>query len=455
MEKVINPADLERKTAHFIRQNALFTTDDRLLVALSGGADSVALVHILLRLGYACEAAHCNFHLRGAESDRDAAFVKQLCQKLGIGLHLTDFNTTGYASAHHLSIEMAARQLRYQWFDKVCKEHGCTHVAVAHHRDDSVETLLLNLVRGTGIHGLQGIRPKNGNIVRPLLNADRGEIEHYLDEMRQPYVTDSTNLHTDYTRNKIRLNILPLMEEINPSVKQTIEATANHLREAGIIYDQAIAEATRRVFDGEVINIDNLMKELLPHHLLFTICQPYGFNASQVESMYATLNNDKTGQRFVSTTHEIVKDRRRLILRPIKQIEEEETYMVDELPCHLCLNDRQCIRFDIHEMSSDFVIPKSKDKACVDKKKVQLPITLRKVRRGDKFIPFGMNGQKLVSDYMTDRKFSHFQKEAQWVVTDAHERIVWIANERIDNRFRILPQSTHEILVITWEEKKG
>lgn len=455
MEKAINPTELERKTAHYIRQNALFTKENRLLVALSGGADSVALVHILIRLGYTCEAAHCNFHLRGSESDRDAAFVEQLCQQLGIRLHQTDFDTTGYASAQHLSIEMAARQLRYQWFDKVCKESGCTHVAVAHHRDDSVETLLLNLVRGTGIHGLQGIRPKNGNIVRPLLNADRSEIEHYLDSMKQPYVTDSTNLHDDYTRNKIRLNILPLMEEINPSVKQTIDTTAHHLREAGIIYDQAIAEATGRVFDGEVINIEGLMKELLPHHLLFTICQPYGFNASQVESMYAALNNDKTGQRFVSTTHEIVKDRKRLILRPIIQKEEQESHRVEELPWHLCLNNRESIQFDTHEMSADFVIPKTKDKACVDKEKVQLPLTLRKVKRGDRFVPFGMNGKKLVSDYMTDRKFSHFQKEAQWVVTDAHGEIVWIVNERSDNRFRILPQSTHEILVMTWEEKKN
>ena len=199
---------IQQRVIRYIEKEHLFSPDDKLLVALSGGADSVALLRVLHTAGYQCEAAHCNFHLRGEESNRDEQFVRQLCQKYGIRLHTIDFNTTQYATEKRISIEMAARELRYNWFEKIKEECGAHVIAVAHHQDDSVETMLLNLIRGTGITGLLGIRPRNGAIVRPLLCINREEIIRYLQQIGQDFVTDSTNLEDEYTRNKIRLNLL-------------------------------------------------------------------------------------------------------------------------------------------------------------------------------------------------------------------------------------------------------
>ena len=229
---------IQQRVIRYIEKEHLFLPDDKLLVALSGGADSVALLRVLHTAGYQCEAAHCNFHLRGEESNRDERFVRQLCQKYGIHLHTIDFNTTQYATEKHISIEMAARELRYQWFEKIRKECQADVVAVAHHQDDSIETILLNLIRGTGITGLLGIRPRNGTIVRPLLCINREEIIRYLQNIGQDYVTDSTNLEDEYTRNKIRLNLLPLMQEINPSVKNSLIETSNHLNDVATIYNK-------------------------------------------------------------------------------------------------------------------------------------------------------------------------------------------------------------------------
>ena len=247
-----------QKVVQYIERHKLFSLDDKILVALSGGADSVALLRLLLSLGYTCEAAHCNFHLRGAESDRDEHFVRQLCLEHRVTLHTVHFNTEQEAKERHISIEMAARELRYAWFEKTREACSAAVIAVAHHQDDSVETLLLNLIRGTGINGLRGIRPRNGHIVRPLLCLDRKEIVGYLESIGQAYVTDSTNLQDEYTRNKIRLNLLPMMQEINPSVKESILKTAEHLDDAASIYNIGIEEAKLRVKTPEGISIGAL-----------------------------------------------------------------------------------------------------------------------------------------------------------------------------------------------------
>ena len=210
------------KVRDFIDREGLLTPEGLYIVALSGGADSVALLRILHHLGYRIEAAHCNFHLRGAESDRDETFVKSLCSSLNIPIHLIHFDTAEYASLHQVSIEMAARELRYGYFDQLCKDIGASAVCVAHHRDDAVETFLMNLLRGSGIHGLTGIRPRNGNVIRPLLCLSRDEIEQYLHSIGQDYVTDSTNLVDDVVRNKVRLNVLPLLKDINLRAAENI-----------------------------------------------------------------------------------------------------------------------------------------------------------------------------------------------------------------------------------------
>ena len=242
---------IQHRVTQYIEKEGLFSSENKILVALSGGADSVALLCILHTAGYRCEAAHCNFHLRGEESNRDEQFVRQLCEKYKINLHTIDFDTTRYATEKHISIEMGARELRYNWFEKTRKDCQADVIAVAHHQDDSVETILLNLIRGTGITGLLGIRPRNGVVVRPLLCINREEIIHYLQSIQQEYVTDSTNLEDEYTRNKIRLNLLPLMQTINPSVKNNLIETSNYLNDVATLYNKYIEETKTKIITAE------------------------------------------------------------------------------------------------------------------------------------------------------------------------------------------------------------
>ena len=420
---------LMKKVKEFIEKEDLFSKQDKILVALSGGADSVALTRILITLGYHCEAAHCNFELRGEESDRDEDFVRNFCRSLNIKCHSIHFETRRYAAQQSISIEMAARELRYNWFSKICEESDCQVVAVAHHKDDSVETMLLNLIRGTGINGLLGIRPKNGNVVRPLLCASRQEVVEYLHRMNQTYVTDSTNLEDEYTRNKIRLNLLPLMEEINPSVKDGLVKTASYLNDISKVYQQAIKESIDRIFitPEKEISIEKLMNEPAPQALLFEVLSPLGFNSTQVEEVYGSLNG-QPGKRFISSQWQVVKDRELLLIERVKTA-----------------NDKPLITFEEVLLTKEFVIPKDKNTACFDANKFKGVISIRKWEKGDYFIPFGMKGKKLVSDFMTDSKFSLLKKEQQWVLS-CNDQIAWLIGERTDNRFRI-DDSTQKVII--------
>ena len=420
---------LVKKVKEFIEKEDLFSKQDKILVALSGGADSVALTRILITLGYHCEAAHCNFELRGEESDRDEDFVRNFCRSLNIKCHSIHFETRRYAAQQSISIEMAARELRYNWFSKICEESDCQVVAVAHHKDDSVETMLLNLIRGTGINGLLGIRPKNGNVVRPLLCASRQEVVAYLHRMNQTYVTDSTNLEDEYTRNKIRLNLLPLMEEINPSVKDGLVKTSSYLNDISKVYQQAIKESIDRIFitPEKEISIEKLMNEPAPQALLFEVLSPLGFNSTQVEEVYGSLNG-QPGKRFISSQWQVVKDRDLLLIERVKTA-----------------NDKPQIIFEEVLFTKEFVIPKDKNTACFDANKFKGVISIRKWEKGDYFIPFGMKGKKLVSDFMTDSKFSLLKKQQQWVLS-CNDQIAWLIGERTDNRFRI-DDSTQKVII--------
>jgi len=419
---------LKQKVGHFIKEKQLFAPNDKLLVALSGGADSVSLLRVLLELGFTCEAAHCNFHLRGEESDRDESFVTNLCKSFNIPLHIVHFQTEAVATERHISIEMAARELRYEWFDKLRTETGAQWVCVAHHQDDSVETILLNLIRGTGINGLCGIKAKNDYVVRPLLCVSREEITDYLQHLRQDYVTDSTNLQDAYTRNKIRLDLLPLMQQINPSVRESILSTSAHLSDVAQIYQEAMEAAQKRVLTPEGIDIEALRKENAKESLLFEILSPLGFNGAQVHDILAALDG-QSGKLFTSNTHQVVKDRTMLLISALD-------------PCK-----EPTLHYETIIRTPDFVISKERHVACLDADKIKEPLTLRLVQTGDAFIPFGMKGRKLVSDYLTDRKFSLLQKKNQWVLC-AGEEIVWLVGERIDNRFRI-DEHTGKVLCIS------
>lgn len=422
---------IQHRISQYIDTERLFSLKDKVLVALSGGADSVALLRLLLSFGYTCEAAHCNFHLRGEESDRDESFVRELCRKQHIKLHTTHFETAKYASQHCISIEMAARELRYHWFAELKKESRAAVIAVAHHKDDSVETLLLNLIRGTGINGLLGIRPKNGDIVRPLLCINREEILAYLQHIGQDYVTDSTNLHDEYTRNKIRLNLLPLMQEINPSVSDSIIDTSNYLSDAARIYAKGIEEGKARVLTEKGIDISALLNEPAPGALLFEIVHPLGFNPAQAKDILASLSG-QPGKQFSGNGWRLIKDREWLLIEKERTAEENApSFRLEE---------------ELVERTSHFVIPREKTIACFDADKLDGELTLRRWQTGDVFVPFGMTGKKLVSNYLTDRKFSISQKEQQWVLC-CGERIAWLIGERTDNRFR-LDEGTRKVLVL-------
>ena len=451
---------LNRKVETFIRQQHLLQSDGRYLVALSGGADSVCLLLVLKQLGYFVEAIHCNFHLRGEESDRDEDFCRNLCAEKQIPLHLVHFDTREYAQLHKVSIEMAARQLRYHHFARLCHDLGFDGVCVAHHQDDVAETVLMNLIRGTGIKGLSGIKPKIQQrlrvgakagipipltVIRPLLCVTRDEIEHFLKEIGQDYVTDSTNLVPDVLRNKIRLQVLPLLDEIAPSASRNIVETAENVAFAEEFLDQAVSGKMEELKDEGSIPVSKIKSE----YLLFRILSDYGFTSVQIKQIYAHLDAP-TGTEFRSESHILVFDRGRLLIEEVEKnpfhemrIPEEGTYILDETAK---------LRIERMPKPEGFEIPRLANVIALDADRLQMPLTVRLPQEGDRFTPFGMQGSKLVSDFLTDQKLSLLEKRRQLIIHDSTGRILWVVGLRPDNHFRIT-DSTRTILRLTIEKE--
>ena len=438
---------MEKRVAAYIQKEGLLSRDGLHIVALSGGADSVALLLILHRLGYRIEAAHCNFHLRGEESNRDEAFVKSLCHEYRIPLHLIYFDTDIYASFHQVSIEMAARELRYRYFEQLCQDIGAETVCVAHHRDDAVETLLMNLLRGSGIHGLTGIRPKNGHIVRPLLCLSRHEVETFLQKTGQQYVNDSTNFVDDVVRNKVRLNVLPLLKAINPNASENLFKTACYLREAEQVVQEAVARQKAQLISkdpetqSEKVAKDTLKGLPSAAFFLHEWLAPYGFNAAQTTEILTRLEGE-SGRVFPTESHELVIDRDSLVLvprqAPMKSLKIPETglYRYDD-------NHQFLIT-----ISEEISISKSSSCATIDAALVNFPLVIRPTQTGDKFVPFGMTGHKLVSDFLTDLKLTVVAKRCQLVVTDCEGNVLWVVGQRTDNRYRITSQTTSMLSIV-------
>lgn len=442
------------KVQTYIETNHLLTFDKPVIVGFSGGGDSVSLLYLLRRLGYACIAAHCNFHLRGEESDRDEAFCRQFAEERQIAWEQIDFDTTAYSAEHRLSIEMAARELRYRWFEELRRKYDAQAIAVAHHQDDSNETMLLNLIRGTGIRGLCGIRPQNGFVVRPLLCIGRKEVDLYLQEQNLPFVTDSTNLSDEYTRNFIRLRLLPLMEQLNPSVGTALARTADHLADVENMYLQAIETAARtgvQKTDDEIrISIPNLLQQSAPKSILYELLKPYGFTRQLSEDIFRALQGE-SGKIFDApdTGFKLLKDRDFLIIhKPTKPI--REVYKITEDNTE---NRLLPVEITVRKATVDpsFEMDKSAFTATLDYDRVKFPLILRRWQAGDWFIPFGMKGRKKLSDYFSDHKFSLTAKERAWILCSGDD-IIWIAGERIDNRFRITPDTKYAF-VINFSEK--
>ena len=470
------------RVRRFASVHELFVYGGKYIVALSGGADSVSLLFVLKHLehelGIGVEAAHCNFHLRGAESVRDEEFCKQLCERLSVPLHLIHFDTQAYADLHRVSIEMAARDLRYGYFENLRRDIEAQDICVAHHRDDSVETVLLNLVRGTGLRGLRGIQPRNGNIIRPLLSLSREDIVQYLDALGESYVTDSTNLHNDVKRNKIRLDVMPLLRELNPSVSQSIFESSLRVGEALKVFDEAMKQSiadvttpprgctcpkctnqpvrkctnqpllvqqsllhqqrcTLQANHPLTISIDRLKQQPSPEYTLHEILSPRGFTSAQIDQIYGSLDSCSAGKIIASDSHELAFDRGSLLVQPRTNVADAVRSMrIPETGTYV-FSDSLKIKVAAEDCGDDYVPSRAADCVCLDASDIKFPLTLRHIEQGDRFVPFGMNGMKLVSDYLTDRKKNVFEKRQQLVLTDAQQRIVWLVGERTDNRFRI------------------
>lgn len=419
------------KVERYINKHNLLNHNELYIVALSGGADSVALLLLLKNAHFNVRAAHCNFHLRGDESDRDEAFCVELCQRLGVELHRAHFDTREYAELHKVSIEMAARELRYKWFEQLRQDIGASGICVAHHRDDSVETVLLNLVRGTGLRGLTGIQPRNGNILRPLLCVSRAEIETFLAKKGQKYVTDSTNWEADVQRNVVRLAVLPLLKRLNPAVAENIQRTAENLAEAQQVLNVVIAN----INSSNILNLSDLENYGSSEYLAFEWLKKYGFNGDQVRQIL----DSETGKIVSSAMgYDVLKDRGRLIVEPALQpfksmrIPEEGTYNLDE-------NKRFLVR------KKPVYVSKEPHVATLDAAKVSFPLTVRRVEEGDSMQPYGMKGRKLLSDLMTDRKMTVFEKRRQLVVVDGQGVIVWAVGLRVADNVAV-SQATGEVL---------
>lgn len=415
------------KVERYVKKHNLLDVNGLYLIALSGGADSVALLLLMKEAGYAIHAAHCNFHLRGEESQRDEQFCVALCERLDIPLHRAHFDTQTYAELHKVSIEMAARELRYRWFEELRKDIGAQGICVAHHRDDSVETVLLNLVRGTGLRGLTGIQPRNGHILRPLLCVSRSDIEQYLSDKGEAYVTDSTNLEADVQRNKVRLQVLPLLKELNPAVVENIQRTAENLAEAQQVLDGIVDEYK----DCKSLYLNELNKFGSSEYITYEWMKNYGFNGTQVQQVLEA----ETGRVFTSPMgYDLLVDRGRLLvepsLKPLKSMKIPE-------PGTYCMEDGTRLKVESVAMEADFLPSKVPFVATLDAGKVSFPLTIRRMEEGDWMVPFGMKGRKLLSDVMTDGKKTLFEKRRQLVVEDAKGCVIWLVGMRTDNRFRV------------------
>ncbi len=449
------------KVRTYINKHIRLTGNKPVIIGLSGGADSVALLSILIKLGYTCIAAHCNFHLRGDESNRDEQFSESLASQMKIPFSKIDFDTKGYAAQKNISIEMAARELRYDWFEEIRRQYDAQAIAVAHHRDDNVETVLMNLIRGTGIRGVRGIRPQNGFIIRPLLDVSRQDITTWLDTNQLTYITDSTNLSDDYTRNFIRLNILPLMEKINPSARQAIARSLEHLASVETIYLSVIEKAKATAWKEENrLSISALLEFPSPETILFELLSPFHFTRTVSEEIFQAL--DKTpGKIFYSPTHRLIKDRNDLIVLPLEKkencfclLEKEEGSFKEpiELSWHKAVVTSEYYEELVNSSRLRSRITAKTDRAYFDYDKLTFPLTLRKWRAGDWFVPFGMKGKKKVSDYFSDHKYSLEDKEKTWLLCSG-EDIIWIVGERTDNRYKIR-KSTSYALIVNFSGKK-
>jgi len=429
-----------------INQHFPFLKDKKLLIAISGGIDSVVLTHVLHLLKYDISLAHCNFKLRGKESNLDEEFVKNLANEFNIDCHTISFETEIYAKNNKLSIQMAARKLRYNWFEKLLSTHKLDYILTAHHADDVLETFLINLTRSTGLDGLMGIPSINGNIVRPLLSVTREEIESYAQINTIDWREDLSNASTKYVRNKIRHQVIPILKELNPSLMDSFENTLSHLKDSQQIITESIEKIREKITTelDEVIqfNIKEIQKLTTPKIYLFELLK--GYNFTEWDDILCLLDA-QSGKQIFSKTHRLIKDREFLLLTKTNKNESPITYTIKSFANDFSTSDLT-LSFKTEESFSS----KKNNNTIIylDNELVRFPLTLRKWQNGDFFYPFGMTGKKKLSDFFKDEKMSIIDKERIWLLTNSKNEIIWIIGKRLDNRFQIT-SSTKKIVRIT------
>jgi tRNA(Ile)-lysidine synthase len=420
-----------------INKNKLFSKTDKLLIAFSGGIDSVVLSDLLYKAEYKIELAHCNFQLRGQEAKEDTKFCENFAKSINVPFHVIYFDTKIYAEKHKLSIQMAARELRYNWFKSLKNQHQFNYILTAHHANDTIETLFVNLIRGTGINGLQGIPEKQNDIIRPLLFASKDDIIKYADNENLSFREDSSNQEVKYKRNFIRHQIIPELKKLNPALEDTLKSSIQFFKQSSEIiteyaqlkFQSICHEANSFLYIDKQLLINEKQKETL----LFEWLHDKQFKTNQIQQLTEALSKiGNIGKQFSSATHKLVIDRKYIIVKALDNKEETTEFVINSITdtMHLPIN----LYF---EQTEDLTFPKSLNEISIPYSVHTFPLTLRRWKQGDKFKPFGMDGFKKLSDFFKDQKLSLFEKENVWIL-ESKQHIIWLIGYRMDNRCKVI-----------------
>lgn len=449
----MNAHEFVEKVSAYAKANGLISAGDNVIVTLSGGADSVALLRVLHAMKVNCHALHCNFGLRGEESDRDESFVRSLCDRMQIPLDVKHFDVAQYEQEHKVSTEMACRELRYAWFEQIRNKLGFKAIAVAHHHDDNVETFFLNILRGTGIQGLAGIKPRNRTIVRPLLCVTRKDIEGYLQDLQQVYVIDHTNLENDYKRNKIRNVLIPAMTELFPNAHAGIERTMNNVQGCNDFYQYSVNKLREISITGDENDIVRISFEPLLEMLcrretaVFELIKPYGFNSQDAVEINKALNHICDESRvYLSGKYKAVLKKYCLEIVDVEK-EKHEEYCVNLNDLLSGDDDRLPFAVSLEKQVQGAGRISGIDGKCAIALNVKIlednpDVVLRHWKEGDRMYPFGMKGSKLVSDLFRDEKYTEAMKRKAWLLATADNQILWILTLRSSSKYPVSPQDT-------------